>query len=75
MLMAHVASCARSETYDCSEVLRAFRVATKKLFRSIGKVMSFRFFFIVGDDDRFVLGPLVTLPSNLEPFPRNGLVY
>lgn len=56
-MMERIASCARGEAYDGSEVLRSFRTASEKLFNSIDKIMSFRVFFLVGDDGGLNLGP------------------
>lgn len=75
MFMQHVLSCASGEAYDGSEILRDFRAATERLFAPVDKIMSFRVFFLVGDDGHVDLGQPEDPKEIPIMFPRKGRIY
>lgn len=75
MFMQNVKSCANGQAYDGSEILRDFRAASEKLFRAVDKIMSYRVFYLVGDDGKMALGAPETIPADSEMLPRSGPAY
>lgn len=73
MLNKHIGNFATFAAYDAT-LLQSWRRATPMLFRSIDGIMSYRSFFILGDDGEVVLESTV-LPADVEPYQGKGSYY